>query len=635
MKDFIYIVTYVRYMYGYAGKILRIDLTNSLIKKEVLKEKDAREYLGGSALAAKIMLEEMSKETDPFSAENKLIFATGPFVGTVAPGSGSINVSFKSPLTGIFADSRAGSDFGPVLKKAGYDVLIIEGKAEKPVYLLIDEDKIEFLDANEIMGLSTSEKNAYLKKKHGNDYEIACIGPAGENLVLYSVIMFDGDRAAGRSGGGAVMGSKNLYAIAVRGRKNIEIYNKDEFTKVARDLAKKLLSIPGNLGMKEDGTTGDLAKCDNAGDWPTKNWRSNSWGKGQEIYGKFKSNNLISGAPCYKGCILQCKRVVKSDSEKWKTPVHGGAEYESISAFTAFILNDDNDAAVYATYLCNEYGLDTISAGAAIAFAMDCYENGILTGKDIGMDLKWGDMDATISLLKDITFRKGIGNLLADGVLKAAKNLGHGAEELAIHVKGLEGAAHDPRSGKALALTYAASNVGMSHIHPVEGMAYDAYKVDFGLIPYGLKDPNQVDRYDEKGKGIASKILHDYGIIPDMIGMCKFYIYAGLTPDDLALELSLLTGWNVDGKELLRIGERGYNVQRLYNVREGISRKDDYLPKRVLSKPEFGKYSNVDECTIKDFDFMLDEYYEARGWDKNGIPKIEKLKELDLDWVKV
>ncbi|MGC8620115.1 MAG: aldehyde ferredoxin oxidoreductase N-terminal domain-containing protein, partial [Thermoplasmata archaeon] len=242
-------------MYGYAGKILRIDLTNSLIKKEVLKEKDAREYLGGSALAAKIMLEEMSKETDPFSAENKLIFATGPFVGTVAPGSGSINVSFKSPLTGIFADSRAGSDFGPVLKKAGYDVLIIEGKAEKPVYLLIDEDKIEFLDANEIMGLSTSEKNAYLKKKHGNDYEIACIGPAGENLVLYSVIMFDGDRAAGRSGGGAVMGSKNLYAIAVRGRKNIEIYNKDEFTKVARDLAKKLLSIPGNLGMKEDGTT--------------------------------------------------------------------------------------------------------------------------------------------------------------------------------------------------------------------------------------------------------------------------------------------------------------------------------------------------------------------------------------------
>ncbi|MGC8562196.1 MAG: aldehyde ferredoxin oxidoreductase family protein [Thermoplasmata archaeon] len=622
-------------IYGYAGNILRINLSNGGIKKEQLRESDARNFLGGSALAAKIMIEEIPKGADPFSEQNKLIFATGPFVGTSAPGSGSINVSFKSPSTGIFADSRAGSDFGTLLKRAGYDILIVEGKAKAPVYISIDEDNIQIKDASEIKGLSTSEKNKYLKEKEGKDYEIACVGPAGENLVLFSVIMFDGDRAAGRSGGGAVMGSKNLYAIAVRGKKRIEIFNREEFTKTARDLAKKLLSIPGNLGMKEDGTTGDLAKCDNAGDWPTKNWRSNSWGKGQEIYSKFKANNLISGAPCYKGCILQCKRVVKSDSDKWKTPTHGGAEYESISAFTAFILNEDIDAAVHATYLCNEYGLDTISAGSVLAFVMDCYDKGLVKEDKTGKELNWADMDMTMGLLKDITFRNGLGNVLADGVLKASKKFGKEAEELAIHVKGLEGAAHDPRSGKALALTYAASNVGMSHIHPVEGMAYDAYKIDFGLIPYGLKDPNQVDRYDEKGKGISSKILHDYGIIPDMIGMCKFYIYAGLTPDDLAKELSLLTGWNVDGKELLEIGERGYNIQRLYNVREGITRKDDTLPKRVLSKPEFGKYSNVDECTIKDFDFMLDEYYEARGWDEKGIPTKEKLKELNLDWVNV
>ncbi|MGC8565223.1 MAG: aldehyde ferredoxin oxidoreductase family protein [Thermoplasmata archaeon] len=622
-------------IYGYAGKILRVNLTKKISKIEELNEEDAKKYFGGSALGAKILLKELPKGIDPLSEHNKIIFATGPFVGTVAPGSGSINVCFKSPLNNVFGESRAGSDFGSMLKKAGYDVLIIEGKADRPVYLVINDSKIEIKDASEIAGKSTGEKNIYLKEKLGKDYEIASIGQAGENQVLFSVIMFNGDRAAGRLGGGALMGSKNLYAIAVHGSKRIEIYNKDEFSKVARELAKKLLNIPGNLGLKEDGTTGDLGKCDNAGDWPTKNWRSNSWGKGQELYDKFKKYNLVSSKPCYTGCILQCGRVAKSDSVKWKTPVHGGTEYESISAFTAFILNDDIDAAVYATYLCNEYGLDTISAGAAIAFAMDCYEHGIIKKNDYDLDLNWGNMDVAIKLLKDITERNGLGNVLADGVLRASRKLGRGSEEFAIHVKGLEGAAHDPRSGKALALTYACSNIGMSHIHPVEGMAYDAYKVDFGLIPYGLKDPNQVDRYDEKGKGIASKILHDYGIIPDMIGMCKFYIYAGLTPDDLAKELSALTGWDIDGKELLKIGERGYNVQRMFNVREGIKRKDDYLPKRVLSIPEFGKYANAPECTIKDFDLMLNEYYDARGWDSEGVPKMEKLKELDLEWIKI
>lgn len=622
-------------IYGYAGKILRIDLTDGSVIKEDLNENDARKYLGGSALAAKILLEELPEGVDPLSEKNKLIFATGPFVGTAAPGSGSINVCFKSPLTNVFADSRAGSDFGAMLKKAGYDLLIIEGKAENPVYLVINEEAVEIKDAKEISGMSTDEKNSYIKEKLGKEYEIASIGPAGERQVFYSLIMFNGDRAAGRAGGGAVMGAKNLYAIAVHGKKKINVYSKDEFLKITKELSKKLLSIPGNLGLKEDGTTGDLGKCDNAGDWPTKNWRSNSWGKGLELYDKFKKYNLVRSKPCYTGCILQCGRVAKSDSQKWKTPVHGGAEYESISAFTAFLLNDDIDAAVHATYLCNEYGLDTISAGAAIAFAMDCYENGIITREDAGMEIKWGNMDAAIKLLKDIAERKGFGNILADGVLKASKKLGKGAGELAIHVKGLEGPAHDPRSGKALALTYAGSNIGMSHIHPVEGMAYDAYKVDFGLVSYGLKDPNQVDRYEEKGKGIASKILHDYGIIPDMIGMCKFYIYAGLTPDDLARELSTLTGWNIDGKELLKIGERGYNVQRMFNIREGIRRKDDYLPKRVLSVPEFGKYSTVPECTIKDFDAMLDEYYQARGWDKEGIPTKEKLKDLELDWIKI
>ena len=621
---------------GYAGKILRVNLSSKSFTVEDLKEEDARLYLGGAGLAVKILYEELPKGVDPLSSTNKIIFTTGPLTATFAPGSGSVDVCFKSPLTGIWGEARAGSDWGPTLKKAGYDLLIIEGKADQPTYLKIDNDKIELKNTQELVGLTTFEKTSFLKRELGNDFEIASIGPAGEKKVLYSSVMFgDASRAAGRTGAGAVLGSKNLLSIAVRGKGKIPVAKQEEFHSTCRASIDKLLGNPGNLGLKTDGTTGDLGKCDNAGDWPTKNWNSNSWGKGQELYDQFKKNNLVVPHACYKGCILFCGRIVKSDSEKWKTPVHEGAEYESISAFTAFIMNDNIDAAVHATYLCNEYGLDTISTGAVIAFAMECYEKGILSKEDLnGLHLSWGNMDAVVQMVRQITYREGIGNVLADGVVRASKIIGKGSEEFAIHVKRLEGPAHDPRSGKALSLTYGVGNIGMSHIHPIEGMAYDAYKVDFGLIPYGLEDPNEVDRFEEKGKGSASKILHDFGIIPDVIGLCKFYIYAGLTPDDLAKELSALTGWNVDGKELLKIGERVYNLERMFDVREGVSRKDDELPARVKEVPKFGKYAEVPECAIKNYELMLEEYYEARGWDKNGIPKTEKLDELGLGWTK-
>jgi aldehyde:ferredoxin oxidoreductase len=629
-------VTEMGTLYGYAGKILRVNLTNKSFTSEDVKEGDACLYLGGAGLAARILYEELPKGIDPLSPGSKIIFATGPLTATFAPGSGSVDVCFKSPLTGVWGESRAGSDWGPILKKAGYDLVIIEGRSDEQVYLSIDNGNISVKNASSLIGLSTSQKTLFLKKELGNDFEIASIGPAGENGVLYSTVMFgDGSRAAGRTGAGAVLGSKNLLAIAVRGNGKIKIAKENEFHSVCRESIDKLLGNPGNLGLKTDGTTGDLGKCDNAGDWPTKNWRSNSWGKGQELYDQFKKNNLVGPHACYKGCILFCGRMAKVYSGKWKTPVHEGTEYESISAFTAFIMNDNVDAAVHATYLCNEYGLDTISAGAVTAFAMECYEKGILTSVDLdGLEMDWGNMDSTVSLLQKIVQRKGIGDLFAKGVVRASQAIGKGSEEFAVNVKGLEGPAHDPRSGKALSLTYGVGNIGMSHIHPIEGMAYDAYKVDFGLIPYGLKDPNEVDRFEEEGKGKASKILHDFGIIPDVIGLCKFYIYAGLTPDDLAKELSALTGWEIDGKELLKTGERIYNLERMFDVREGINRKDDELPQRVKNIPEFGKYASVPESAIKNYDLMLEEYYEARGWDNQGIPTEEKLAELGLAWVK-
>ncbi len=623
-------------LYGYQGRLLRVDLTTGKVAAEPLSKDDLRTYLGGVGLGAKILYEELDPGIDPLGPENKMIFTTGPLTGTGAPGSGSFDLCFKSPLTGIWAESRSGSDWGTMLRRAGYDILIVEGKAKTPSFLIIDGDTVKIEDATFLKGLTTYEKIKLLKKRLGEDFEISSIGPAGEHMVYYASVMFgDGSRAAGRSGGGAVLGSKNLLAVAVRGNKAIPIEDKKAFYRVIRKYSQKLLSDPENLSTKENGTIGGMGTCDEVGDWPTKNWRSNSWGKADAIFERFKANNFVKASGCYKGCILFCERNVRVSEGKWKTPLHSGAEYESITAFTSFIYNDDVDAAIHATYLCNKYGLDTISTGAVIAFAMECYENGLLTQEKLdGLELTWGNMDAVIPLVHKIAKRDGIGDLLAKGVRKTAEEIGSGAEKYAIHVKGLEGPAHDPRAGKSLALGYGVGNTGMNHIHPLETVAYDTHKMDLGLIPYGLTDPHKVDRFQEKGKGYAAKILHDFGIMPDIIGICKFYLYGGLTPDDMADMISTLTGWDIDGHEFLKIGERVINLQRMFNIREGIRKKDDMIPERIRKRPEFGKYKDMEEVEIKDYEGMLTEYYKARGWDEEtGIPNEERLRELGLEWV--
>ncbi len=377
---------------------------------------------------------------------------------------------------------------------------------------------------------------------------------------------------------------------------------------------------------------GDLGGNDEAGDWPTKNWQANAWGKGAELYDRFERNNLIRSFGCYRGCAMACGRLVHVKDGPFETPEHGGAEYESVSCFTAYVLNDDMDAAVHSTYLCNEYGLDTISTGAAIAFAMECYEKDLLSDPQVGdLDLSWGNAHVLPILVNQIAMRDGVGDLLADGVRVAADAIGPEAEAFAIHAKGLEGPAHDPRSGKALAVTYATANRGMCHIHPVEAMAWDSGKMDFGLQEYGLADPEEIDRWDEAGKGNMTKLLQDALVLPDIVGTCKFYMYAGMTLGHLAEILSALTGQEVDGEELLRVGERTLNLQRLFNAREGFSTADDILPTRVLEMPSFGPFSEEPACAVRDLESMLNEYYEARGWDaETGRPTVAKQEELGL-----
>lgn len=621
-------------LFGYSGKILRVSLNDQKIKKEVVDPDLMKKYLGGVGYAAKLLYDELSNEIDPLGEGNKLIFATGPLTGTQAPGSGNIEVCFKSPLTGGWAESRSGSDWGQNLKEAGYDLLIVEGRSDEPVYLMIEDGRVELKPAENLATKTTSEKFNVIRDELGDDeFEIAIIGNAGEKRVRYATIMF-GWRAAGRCGAGAVMGSKNLLGIAVKGTGDIKIHDPDGFREVVVEAKKIVVNHPASTSFREHGTTGDLPACDETGDWPTKNWRSNSWGKGEELYDHFYEKNLISNKGCYTGCVMPCGRIVKVDSGKWKTPEHEGSEYESISAFTAFVLNDDMDAAVHGTYLCNEYGLDTISVGSAIAFAMDCYDQGIISKEDAdGLNLSWGNTEAMIELVKKISKREGIGKILSEGVKRAAEEFGPEAKELAIHGKGLEAPAHDPRSGKALGVTYGTGNRGMCHIHPVEAMAFDKDKEDFGLSSFGVPDPNQVDRWDEKGKGSIVKVLQDGGVLTDILGTCKFYTYVGVHPEHYAKMMTKLTGWNLDGEDLLEVGERVINLQRMFNIREGFIRSDDKLPKRMESVPEFGQYADEPDCGISDFDLMLDEYYQTRGWNENGVPTKETLNRLGLGWL--
>ena len=620
-------------LYGYAGKLLRIDLSEGKVSVEKIAPEVLRKFLGGVGYGAKLFYEEVPPHIDALGSENKLIFTTGPLTGTKSPGSGFAEVCCKSPLAGAWCESKCGGEWGGTLKKAGYDFLVIEGKAREPKYIVIDDGRTEIRPAGKLEGKMTSEKEELIKAELGGEgYEVAVIGPAGEELVRFASIMVGG-RAFGRCGAGTVMGSKNLLAIAVRGTGEIPVAEPDKFLAAVKAGNKKVLDSTGGEGMAPGGTTGDIPGNDELGDIPTKNWRANSWGKGEELYNHFKSKNLIKAAPCYKGCVLRCSRIAGVKSGEWITPEHEGCEYESICAFTFFVLNEDMDAAVHATYLCNEYGLDTISAGAAIAFAMDCYGEGIISEKDAdGLDLTWGNTKTMVELVRRIASRQGIGKVLGEGVRRAAQELGKGADRLAIEVKGLEGPAHDGRSGKVLAIMYGTNNRGMCHIHPLEGMCYDSSKMDFGLVPYGVPAPQSVDRWAEEGKGRIAKTLQDFGILPEILGICKFFAYTGLGPPELAELTSSLTGWDISGEELLKIGERAWNLQRMINVREGIGRADDRLPEMVRKIPEFGAYSSVAECEIKDYEQMLDEHYEARGWSKAaGIPTKEKLHELGLE----
>jgi len=607
-------------MYGYMGKILRVDLSSDEIRVDGLSEEIAKKYIGGVGLAAKIIYDEVRPEISPFDPENKLVFMTGPLTGTLVPCTGRYVVCAKSPLTNAWGESHSGGFWARDLKRAGYDGIIIEGRAERPSYLVINDAEVTIEDASDLWGMNCLKTEETLKKRHGEEFKVACIGPAGERLVRFASILNDEGRVAGRCGMGAVMGSKLLKAIAVKGTKDIPVKDPERIKSILRRIYPQIMSYPTTQIFASYGTSGELLTLHyEYGDVPIKNFRLGRWESINNISGEVYNKTMVKGKRACWNCPISCWRYVRIEEGPFTgLELKRGPEYETLASLGSLLLNDRLDVIVKANYLCNYYGMDTISTGICIAFAIECYERGIITDKEAGnLILRWGDSETIVSLIEAIGERKGLGDILAEGVKRASEIIGKGSERFAMHVKGLEMPMHDPRAFKGMGLQYAVSNRGACHL---QGLIH---RIEQGERMPDLKIYERLDRFSIKDKGRVLATLQNWHEVLESLIICKFL---GIAPGHIPGLYTLTTGISVNLEHLLQAGERIYNLKRMFNVKCGISRKDDVLPHRVMyEKLEEGK-SAGEIISQEELDVMLNEYYLARGWNEEGIPPLEKIE---------
>jgi len=590
-------------MYGWIGEILRVDLTSGKVSIEEVNKNFAKKFIGGRGLGVKILYDELEPKIDPLSPENKLIFATGPVTGTRAPTSGRYCVVSKSPLTGTIFDSHSGGFWGPELKFAGYDGIIIEGGAKKPVYIWIADKQVEIRDASDIWGLDTHETTEKLVKETDPKAKVACIGPAGERQVLISAIINDKHRAAGRGGLGAVMGYKQLKAIVVRGTAKVDIANEEEFDEIYDESMLVIRKHPiTDKSLPTLGTAVLVNIVNEYGMYPTRNFQEGVFEDAEGVSGEKITETILVGRRACYACPIGCGRITKTSKREGEGP-----EYETLWAFSAQCGVNDLISVTHANYLCNELGLDTISTGNTIGCAMEMSQKGFLKEK-----IEFGDAEKLVELVEKIAFKKGIGKELSEGSKRFAEK--HGCPELAMQVKGLELPAYDPRGAQGHALAYSTSNRGGCHLR--------AYLIG----PELLGTPALVDRTKPEGKAdLVRNFQNLFSTIDSMI-LCVFTSFA-LNPYHYAKFMTAATGLEYTGKDLMTIGERIWNLERLFNIREGFGRSDDSLPPRFLKTPlpEGGSR----ERTVF-LEKMLEEYYDLRGWDDKGVPLKSKLEELDL-----
>ena len=602
-------------MKGYTEKIIRVDLTNKIIKIEKLNMDYAKEYIGGRGLGSKYLYEEIDPQIDALSPENKLIFMTGPVTGTNATCAGRFNIVAKAPLTGTIGAGNTGGYFGPELKFAGYDGIIFEGKSNSPVYLHINDDLVELKDAKHIWGKNVFETTDILLNENEEDAKVACIGPAGEKLVLFAAVMNDKDRAAGRSGLGAVMGSKNLKAVVVKGSNGIGVANALQFNK-AVEIAREKVTTNGVTGtgggLATYGTEVLVNILNEMHAFPTNNWQTSRFESAEKISGEYLTENfLIRNKACY-ACPIGCGRTIKIPDGKYKGIV-AGPEYEAGWSYGASCGIDDLNEINKANHVCNMLGLDPITMGATIACAMELFEKGYLSKEELGgEELKFGDAKSIMKLTEKTGYREGFGDKLALGSYRLAEMYGH--PEFSMTVKKQEMPAYDGRAIQGMGLSYATSNRGGCHVR-----GYVTSTEVLGI-------PMKTDPLSTEGKAALVKLFQDLTALVDSSDICLFTTFAIGLPEVSSM-LRGTTGFEFTDEEMLLAGERIWNLEKMFNLEAGLTREDDLLPPRLLNEPVT---SGPSKGKVTELEIMLDEYYHVRGWDEYGVPTDEKLDELSL-----
>jgi len=608
-------------MGGWMGKMLRVDLGSGEIRDEILDAQVAKDYIGGRGIGIYYLSRDVDPACDPLSPENVLVMAAGPLTGTGAPTGARYMVMTKSPLTGAITCSNAGGRFPTELKRSGYDGIVFSGRSQHPVYLYIDAGQAALRDASHLWGQTTHETTDRLLEETDAKARVACIGPAGEQLVRFAAIMNDKDRAAGRSGVGAVMGSKNLKAVVVRGQGRVSLADPARFKAFNTQILEKFNAAAKEtpLGLTINGTAGVVLTTQHLGVLPTKNWQQGTFDGWENIHGeRLTEKYLVSNKACY-ACPIGCGRKTRVKDPDFAGEGEG-PEYETIYAMGSNCMIDNLAAVVKANYLCNELGLDTITMGATVACAMELVDRGYLSEKVVGRPLSWGDGEALVELTRMTAYRKGFGNRLAEGSYRLAESCGH--PELAMVSKKQEFPGYEPRGAQAMGLAYATSPIGGSHMR-----GDPAYFELFGI-------PQPVDPHQWKGKAKITKAFQDLSAVIDSAGLCIFFAVRNLAGKELDVPpigileyLNAATGLDYTLEELIRAGERIITAERRFLVRAGMSRKDDSLPRRLTHEPMPSGPAQGMVCHLEE---MLDEYYQEQGWTPEGIPTENRLASLGL-----
>jgi aldehyde:ferredoxin oxidoreductase len=611
---------------GWNGRLLELDLSNRSWRKESISTSRLTFFLGGRGLNGWILAPLLSSDVDPFDARNPLVFAAGPLTGTRIPANGRYNVSSRSPLTGLFGDSNAAGIWAVALKKAGLDAIKVVGSSDLPVYVYLDSEQVMIREAGPLWGKTTTETDRQLKAEYGQDAQILSIGPAGENLVRYACLMNDVDRAAGRTGMGAVMGAKKLKAIVIRASGEIPVANAAGLKQIAREIRQAMMNSPSYEVRSTYGTPFLTNLYNRMGVLPTKNSQIAQFEAAELISGERLRQQFVDKPRSCYACPVHCSRISSVKEGRFKGLEFEGPEFETICSLGSKLGHSDLEAILYISKRLNDLGLDSISTGGVIAFSMECYEKGLMTREQAdGLELEWGNTEAILSVVEKIALRQGIGDLLAEGVRRVSQEI-PGSEHYALHVKGMEVPTQDVRGLKAWGLGWAVSSRGADHCRAFPVME-TTWAPEQAEQFFGSKEA--ANRFSYEGKAAMVKWAEDFGAVIDALGLCTIsYIAMGLSPELVSWAYTAVTGKKMKASELFRIGERITNQERLINLKLGLQPTQDTLPERFVQEPV---PDGPTKGEVIDIQRLITDYYRLRGWDSHtGRPSRAKLRELDL-----